>query len=89
MNQFIPEILSFLTQWPAFHILNTDMRMAKVVLAAKSGIILSLAKEKTDQEMSGAMKTLIDSMISMFNTLSARTIQLAKEVLERKKAEPS
>ena len=87
LDQVIEEILTFLTQWLAFHILDTDMRMAKVVLAVQSGIPLSQAKEQADQEMSGAMKVLIEAMLSMFDALSSRTMQLAKEVIERQKAE--
>lgn len=87
LDQVIEEILTFLTQWLAFHILDTDMRMAKVVLAVQSGIPLNQAKEQADHEMSGAMKVLIETMLSMFDALSSRTMQLAKEVVERQKAE--
>lgn len=87
LDQVIEEILTFLTQWLAFHILDTDMRMAKVVLAVQSGTPLNLAKEQADHEMSGAMKVLIETMLSMFDALSSRTMQLAKEVIERQKAE--
>jgi diguanylate cyclase (GGDEF)-like protein/hemerythrin-like metal-binding protein/PAS domain S-box-containing protein len=87
LDQVIEEILTFLTQWLAFHILDTDMRMAKVVLAVQSGIPLNQAKAQADQEMSGAMKQLIETMLSMFDALSARAMQLAKEVIDRQKAE--
>jgi diguanylate cyclase (GGDEF)-like protein/hemerythrin-like metal-binding protein/PAS domain S-box-containing protein len=87
LDQVIEEILTFLTQWLAFHILDNDMRMAKVVLAVQSGIPLNQAKRQADQEMSGAMKVLIETMLSMFDALSSRTMQLAKEVIERQKAE--
>ncbi|HEY8037436.1 MAG TPA: EAL domain-containing protein [Methylobacter sp.] len=87
LDQVIEEILTFLTQWLAFHILDTDMRMAKVVLAVQSGIPLNQAKKQADQEMSGAMKVLIETMLSMYDALSSRTMQLAKEVIEREKAE--
>lgn len=87
LDQIIEETLTFLTQWLAFHILDTDMRMAKVVLAIQSGIPLNQAKRQADQEMSGAMKVLIETMLSMYDALSSRTMQLAKEVVERQKAE--
>ncbi|MGZ4993143.1 MAG: bacteriohemerythrin [Methylobacter sp.] len=86
-DQVVDEILTFLTQWLAFHILDTDMRMAKVVLAVQSGVPLTQAKEQADQEMSGAMRVLIETMLSMYDALSSRTMQLAKEVIERQKAE--
>ncbi|WP_334168774.1 EAL domain-containing protein [Methylobacter sp.] len=87
LDEVIEEILTFLTQWLAFHILDTDMRMAKVVLAVQSGVPLNKAKEQADQEMSGAMRVLIETMLSMYDSLSSRTMQLAKEVIERQKAE--
>jgi len=87
LDEVIEEILTFLTQWLAFHILDTDMRMAKVVLAVQAGIPLDQAKEQADQEMSGAMRVLIETMLSMFEALSSRTMQLAKEVVERQRAE--
>lgn len=87
LDQVIEEILTFLTQWLAFHILDNDMRMAKVVLAIQSGTPLIEAKALADQEMSGTMKVLIETMLSVFDSLSARTMQLAKEVIERQKAE--
>ena len=86
-EQIFEETLAFLTQWLAFHILDADMRMAKVLLAVQSGMPLNKAKELADQEMSGAMKVLIETMLSMYDALSSRTMQLAKEVVERKKAE--
>lgn len=86
-DEVIEGILKFLTQWLAFHILDTDMRMAKVVLAVQSGIPLSQAKEQADREMSGAMRVLISNMLSMYDALSSRTMQLAKEAIEREKAE--
>ena len=87
LDQVFEEILPFLTQWLAFHILEADMRMAQVVLAMQSGQTISQAKEQVDQKMSAAIKTLTESMLSIFHELSSRTIQLAKEVDERQKAE--
>jgi len=87
LDQVIEEILTFLTQWLAFHILDTDMRMAKVVLAVQAGTPLDQAKAQADHEMSGAMKQLIETMLSMFDALSSRAMQLAKEVIDRQKAE--
>ena len=86
-DQVIEDILRFLTQWLAFHILDTDMRMAKVLLAVQSDVPLKQAKERAEQEMSGAMRVLIETMLSMFDALSSRTMQLAREAAERQKAE--
>ncbi len=86
-DKVVEEIITFLTQWLAFHILDTDKRMAKVLLAVQSGIPLNQAKKQSDQEMSGATRVLIETMLSMYDALSSRTLQQAKEVVERQKAE--
>jgi len=87
LHEVVEDILSFLTHWLAFHILESDKRMAKVALAVQSGMALEQAKEKSEQEMSGAMKVLIETVLSMYDNISARTLQLMKEVVERQKAE--
>ncbi|MFA6922110.1 MAG: bacteriohemerythrin [Gallionella sp.] len=80
-------VLLFLTHWLAFHILEDDMRMAKVVLAVQSGMPLDQAKLHADKEMSGAMKVLIETLLTMYDTLSVRTMQLAREIAERKRTQ--
>ncbi|MDX8400078.1 MAG: bacteriohemerythrin [Gallionellaceae bacterium] len=87
LHKVVEDILSFLTHWLAFHILESDMRMAKVVLAVQSGLPLTQAKVQAEKEMSGAMKVLIETVLSMYDTLSTRTLQLMKEVVDRQKAE--
>ena len=86
-HEVVENILSFLTHWLAFHILESDKRMAKVALAVQSGMSLDMSKKQAEQEMSGAMKVLIETVLSMYDNLSARTLQLMKEVIERQKAE--
>lgn len=86
-HEVVEDVLSFLTHWLAFHILESDKHMAKVVLAMQSGMPLEQAKQHADQEMSGAMKVLIETVLSMYDNLSVRTMQLMREVIERQKAE--
>ncbi len=45
-DQMISEIIKFLTQWLTFHILDVDMRMAKVALDVKLGKPLEQAKHE-------------------------------------------
>ena len=87
MDQVIEEIVSFLTHWLALHIIESDKRMAKVVLAMPSGISLERAKEMANDEMAGATRILIDTVMSMYDKLANRTIQMAREISRRKKAE--
>lgn len=86
-EQTIEETLSFLTHWLAFHILDTDKRMAKVVIAMQAGLSIEQAKRQSESDMSGAMKVLVDSVLAMYDCLSVRTLQLMKEVVERQKIE--
>jgi len=83
-NEVVENILSFLTNWLAFHILDSDKRMAMVVVAMQSGMTLEKAKRHVTRGSSGSMKALIGANLSMYNQLSKRTLQLMKEVNERK-----
>lgn len=87
LEEVIEDTLSFLTHWLAFHILDNDKRMAKVVLAINDGMPLAEAKKHANHEMNGAMKVLIETILHMYDSLSARTLQLMREVMERQKAE--
>ena len=86
-EQVIENVLSFLTQWLAFHILDSDKRMAKTVLVMKNGLTLEEAKQQSESEMTGAMKILIETILSMYDSICNRTVQLMREILERKKIE--
>jgi len=81
------EILIYLSHWLAFHILDTDKHMSKIVLAMQSGQTLEEAKKRASKEMTGWTKVLIETILSMYDTLSSRTLELMREVHERKKAE--
>jgi len=81
------EVLSFLTHWLAFHILDTDRRMAKIVLGIKQGMDVQQAKAHADQEMSGAMTALIETVLKMYDSLSSQTLELMREIAQRQRAE--
>ncbi|MBI5890085.1 MAG: bacteriohemerythrin [Nitrosomonadales bacterium] len=86
-EQVVEEIVIFLTHWLAFHILEADKHLAKIVLSVQKGLTLTEAKEKASTEMSGALRVLIETILSMYDTLSTRTLQLMREVAERQRAE--
>ena len=86
-EQVIEEVVLFLTHWLAFHILEADKHLAKIVLSVQQGMTLSVAKEKAHLEMSGALRVLIETILSMYDTLSSRTLQLMREIAERQRAE--
>lgn len=87
LDEIISELLGFLTHWLAYHILDSDRRMAKVVVSLQSGLEMEAAKKQADLEMSGAMKVLIDTVLGMYDSLSARTLELLRERTERRRAE--
>ncbi len=86
-DQVIEEIVSFLTHWLALHIIESDKRMAKVALAMPTGISLERAKEMANKEMTGATRVLIDTVMSMYDNLANRTIQMTREINRRVKVE--
>ncbi len=87
LDEVIEDIVGFLTHWLALHILESDRRMAKVVLALPSGISLEAAKQVADREMSGSTRVLINTIMAMYDKLANRTVQLTREINRRKKAE--
>lgn len=87
MDAVLEGIVTFLTHWLALHIIESDRRMAKVVLSLPSGISLERAKELANQEMSGATRVLIDTVMGMYDKLANRTIQMTREINTRIKAE--
>jgi len=78
----IEEVLSFLTHWLIFHILDSDKRMAIVMLAMQSGMSIEQSKLRANQEMSGAAQVMIETVLSMSDKLTSRTLQLIRETME-------
>ncbi len=87
LDEVIEQIVTFLTKWLAQHILDSDKRLAKVVLAMPSGVSLARAKEIANEEMSGSTKVLLDTVMSMYDKLANRTVLLAREIQLRKETE--
>ncbi|OQX35099.1 MAG: hypothetical protein B0D84_02760 [Candidatus Sedimenticola endophacoides] len=86
-NEVIQEIVLFLSQWLAYHILESDKRMAFVVDFVRSGDPLPEAKHKANERMSGSMRLLIETVLTMYDSLSSRTLDLMREKVLRKRAE--
>lgn len=86
-EEIVEEMLSFLTQWLAFHILDNDKIMAKTVHAIQNGACLEQAKSESESEMNDTMRALIATVLSMYDSICNRTVQLMREILERKKIE--
>ena len=83
----LENIVRFLTRWLALHILEADRRMALTVQGLERGLTLDEAKQSADETMSGAMRTLIEAVLTMYDKLANRTVQMTREIYLRRKAE--
>ncbi len=83
----VEQIIKFLIRWLAFHIIDDDKRMAIVVEALEAGTPLEAAKEIAEKKMGGSMLVLIETLLTMYDGLSSRAIQLMRERHARIKAE--
>lgn len=83
------ETLGFLARWLASHILESDRQMAYTVRAIQEGLPVDAAKARAREEMSGATRTLIDIILSIYSTLSNNTLRLMRELAEHREAQAS
>ncbi|MFA6061323.1 MAG: EAL domain-containing protein [Gallionella sp.] len=81
-NKVVEEVLAFLTRWLAAHILESDRYMAMVVLAMQSGMSAESAKLHAGEQMRGATRALIDIILAIYESLSANTLHLMRELAE-------
>jgi diguanylate cyclase (GGDEF)-like protein/hemerythrin-like metal-binding protein/PAS domain S-box-containing protein len=86
-KQEIEEVLRFLIHWLVFHILESDMYLAKVTQAIQSGMSPQTAKEKADQEMRQHIGVLVETILSMYEKMTSMALHLSSEIDSRKKAE--
>jgi hemerythrin-like metal-binding protein/PAS domain S-box-containing protein len=89
VDEVISDILGFLARWLASHILETDRYLAMVVLAIQAGLSLENAKQRANEQLSGSHRVLIDIILSIYESLSANTLQLMRELAERRRHEES
>ena len=87
VSEVVESMIRFLIRWLAFHIIDDDKRMAFAVEAMTSGATVGEAKASADRAMSGSMRILIETVLQMYDGLSARTLGLLRERRARVKAE--
>ncbi|MCM2295490.1 bacteriohemerythrin [Rhodoferax sp.] len=87
LDEVIEGIVTFLTHWLALHIIESDKRMAKVVLALPAAGSLAQAKIMADDAMSGATRALIETVISMYDKMANHTVRMTREIYKRKQTE--
>ena len=83
----LDDLFGYLSSWLAFHILDSDKRMAKAAQAVKDGLPLAQAHEWADAEMQGATATLIQTVLDMYRKISAQALSLMHERHARIQAE--
>ncbi|MDX1738022.1 MAG: diguanylate cyclase [Alphaproteobacteria bacterium] len=86
-REVVESIVRFLIRWLAFHIIDGDMRMAHVVRHMQDGHSIEEAKLFADRKMSGAVRILVEAVLTMYESLSGRTLDLMRERVKRRKAE--
>ena len=87
LDEIIEGIVKFLIRWLAFHIIDNDKRMAFVIQNMQAGLSLEEAKIVSDKKMSGSIRVLIETVMTMYDSLSSRTLDLMRERHKRKKVE--
>jgi len=86
-DDVIEDLVAFLTHWLALHIIDSDKRMAKVVLALQSGVAREEAKLIATEQMAGATRAMVETVMTMYDKLAARTVHLTREIGKRRVAE--
>jgi len=87
LDKVVEDIVKFLIRWLAFHIIDDDKRFAITVNAIDSGSTLEEAKVISDRKMSGSTRVLIETVMTMYDGLSSRTLDLMRERNARLKIE--
>ena len=86
-TEIIESIMLFLIRWLAFHIMDNDKRMALLVHNINKGLSFEEAKAAADKKMNGSIRALIETVMTMYDSLSSRTLALMRESHERQKIE--
>lgn len=81
------EVLDFLVRWLAAHILESDRRLAYVVLGRREGLQLPDALARADDRMSGATQSMIQIILLTFDALTRNTLQLMREMTRGRDAQ--
>lgn len=86
-RELLRELLEFLTHWLAFHILESDRRMALTLGAVSQGAELRQAREQVDDELSGTISILVTALLESYGRLADSAIRLIEETRERRALE--
>lgn len=80
-------LFDFLTRWLAFHILESDRRMALMVHGMDSGLDVETARKQADEQLCGPVSVMVKAMLETYSKLSANAVELIREKEARQRAE--
>lgn len=86
-DEVLTTLLKYLTRWLAFHILDTDRKMALTLQALERGATLEQAKDWADEQLSSSTSILVAGLLDIYSKRSASAIQLMREQNARLRAE--
>ena len=87
LQDTIEEIVLFLIRWLAFHIIDEDKRLSLMIHSMKNGKNINEAKYISDEIMGDSMKIMVETILSMYDNLSLKAIELIREKKARLRAE--
>jgi hemerythrin-like metal-binding protein/PAS domain S-box-containing protein len=79
LAELLDDLFAYLSNWLAFHILDSDKRVAKAVRAVEAGVPHADAHAQADTDMQGAAATLIQAVLDMYRRLSTQALHLMHE----------
>ena len=79
------ELLTFLTDWLASHILQTDRHEAYIVQGLEQGLDMEAAKAQAKDRMSGATAVLTRIILSLYSKFASNSINLLHEMAQGRK----
>ena len=83
------KLVSFLVNWLAFHILESDRYLASICLAMQAGKPLAVARSLADRSVQDSKSVLCAALLHMIADLSELSFQLGFEVDQRQQAQAS
>lgn len=86
-QEVLENVVKFLIRWLAIHIIENDKRMSFVVSAIDAGSSLEEAKLQAEGKMGGAIRELVETVLSMYENLSSMALGMIRERNARLKAE--
>ncbi|MCB1144594.1 MAG: bacteriohemerythrin [Leptospiraceae bacterium] len=83
LQEILYNVISFLTHWLAYHIIESDKKLAMIVLRIQNGESIREATLNAEAQMKGSIGAMIETIMTMYDQLSRRTIDLSMEIHKR------